>query len=230
MEPLNLKLSHVSKHFGDRKVLDDFSLDIRPGTVTCLFGPSGCGKTTILNLLAGLMVPTGGSIKGFQNQRISYIFQEVRILPWKTVLANVLFPLNGLMPQEDALRHAREFIRMVGLEKEECRFPGQLSGGMRQRISIARAFAYPSSAILMDEAFQNLDRKLKFNILESFKNIWTKDRRTVVFVTHDEEEAISLGGEVIFLGHQPLEILKRVPVGEVPEGKWKNLVAEIYGQ
>jgi NitT/TauT family transport system ATP-binding protein len=230
MEPVNLRLNHVSRHFGDRRVLDDFSLEIRPGSVTCLFGPSGCGKTTILNLLAGLIQPTSGTVTGYQSLRVSYIFQEVRILPWKTVLGNVLFPLTGLMSDKEALEHAREFIRMVGLEKEEDRYPAQLSGGMKQRVSIARAFAYPSSAILMDEAFQNLDRKLKLSILESFREIWSRDRRTVVFVTHDEDEAISLGGEVIFLGHQPLEILQRVPVAEVEEGSWKTMVAGIYGQ
>lgn len=225
-----MKMNGVARHFGDRKVLEDFSLEVRPGSVTCLFGPSGCGKTTILNLLAGLIPPTAGTVAGYQDLRISYIFQEVRILPWKTVLENVLFPLSGLMPDQEALEHARTFIRMVGLEKEENRYPSQLSGGMKQRVSIARAFAYPSGAILMDEAFQNLDRKLKFSILESFKTIWSKDRRTVVFVTHDEEEAFSLGGEVIFLGRQPLEVLKRVPVESVSEGSWKSLVAGIYGQ
>ncbi|MFO7617002.1 MAG: ATP-binding cassette domain-containing protein [Bacteroidales bacterium] len=230
MEPLILRLDHVSRHFGDRRILEDFSLEISPGSVTCLFGPSGCGKTTILNLLAGLIPPTSGSVTGYQNLRISYIFQEVRILPWKTVLANVMFPLTGLMPQKEALELARQFIRMVGLEGEENRYPNHLSGGMRQRVSIARAFAYPSSAILMDEAFQNLDRKLKFSILESFREIWSRDGRTVVFVAHDEEEAIALGGEVVFLGHQPLEIIRRVPVAEVAESSWRAMVREIYGQ
>ncbi|HBB90762.1 MAG: hypothetical protein A2X22_00500 [Bacteroidetes bacterium GWF2_49_14] len=207
---MSLELKSVSKSFGDRNILMDFSLAIDPGSVTCLFGPSGCGKTTLLNIMGGILKPDSGTLSGFQEEQKSYIFQETRILPWKTVLGNVLFPLKDKMPKHEALDHARKFTRMVGLDQEENLYPCQLSGGMRQRVSIARAFAYPGSLILMDEAFQNLDNTLKYNILNAFLEIWKADGRTVVFVTHDIEEAIFLGQQIILLGENPLKILRTI--------------------
>jgi len=205
---MSLDLISVHKSFGDRTVLNNFFLSVDPGAITCLFGPSGCGKTTLLNLMGGVIQPDSGSVSGFASEKKSYIFQETRILPWKTVLQNVVFPLVDLMPVKAAMDHAREFISLVGLEKEEQFYPGQLSGGMKQRVSIARAFAYPGTLILMDEAFQSLDSYLKYNILTSFKKIWEKDRRTVVFVTHDIDEALFLGQKVVILGESPVKAVK----------------------
>jgi len=207
---MSLELQSVSKSFGERSILNGFNLSVLPGSITCLFGPSGCGKTTLLNIMGGILAPDSGHVSGFAEERISYIFQETRILPWKTVLGNVLFPLMDKMPKEEALEHAHSVIRMVGLEKEEKLFPSQLSGGMKQRVSIARAFAFPGTLILMDEAFQSLDNTLKYNILNSFLEIWKRDRRTVIFVTHDSEEALLLGQQIILLGDTPLRILKTV--------------------
>lgn len=211
---MSLELQSVSKSFGGRNILDGFNLSVLPGSITCLFGPSGCGKTTLLNIMGGILAPDSGKVTGFAEERISYIFQETRILPWKTVLGNVLFPLLDKMPREEALEHAHSVIRMVGLEKEEKLFPGQLSGGMKQRVSIARAFAFPGTLILMDEAFQSLDNTLKYNILNSFLEIWKKDRRTVIFVTHDMDEAIFLGQQIILLGDSPLRILRTLSAGD----------------
>jgi len=210
LETMSLELQSVSKSFGERSILNGFNLSVLPGSITCLFGPSGCGKTTLLNIMGGILAPDSGHVSGFAEERISYIFQETRILPWKTVLGNVLFPLMDKMPKEEALEHAHSVIRMVGLEKEEKLFPSQLSGGMKQRVSIARAFAFPGTLILMDEAFQSLDNTLKYNILNSFLEIWKRDRRTVIFVTHDSEEALLLGQQIILLGDTPLRILKTV--------------------
>jgi NitT/TauT family transport system ATP-binding protein len=207
---MSLELQSVNKSFGERNILRDFSLAIDPGSITCLFGPSGCGKTTLLNIMGGIIKPDSGALIGFQEEQKSYIFQETRILPWKTVLENVLFPLKDKLPKPEALDHAHKFIRMVGLDQEENLYPYQLSGGMRQRVSIARAFAYPGSLILMDEAFQNLDNTLKNNILNAFLEIWKADGRTVVFVTHDIDEAIFLGQKIILLGGTPLKILNQV--------------------
>ncbi|MFH0762185.1 MAG: ABC transporter ATP-binding protein [Bacteroidota bacterium] len=211
---MRLELQSVCKSFGERSILDGFNLSILPGSITCLFGPSGCGKTTLLNIMGGILQPDSGNVTGFTEEKISYIFQETRILPWKTVLGNVLFPLMDKMPKEEALDHAHSIIRMVGLEKEEKLYPSQLSGGMKQRVSIARAFAYPGNLILMDEAFQNLDNTLKYNILNSFLEIWKNDRRTVIFVTHDVDEAILLGQQIILLGDSPLRILRTLAAGD----------------
>ncbi len=207
---MSLELQSITKSFGERTILSSFNLSILPGSITCLFGPSGCGKTTLLNIMGGILIPDSGKVTGFPEERISYIFQETRILPWKTVLGNVLFPLLDKMPKAEALEHAHFMIRMVGLEKEEKLYPGQLSGGMKQRVSIARAFAYPGTLILMDEAFQSLDNTLKYTILDSFLEIWKQDRRTVIFVTHDIDEALFLGEQIMLLGDNPLRILRKL--------------------
>jgi NitT/TauT family transport system ATP-binding protein len=227
---MSLILENIAKSYGDRKILDHFSLTFKPGSITCLFGPSGCGKTTLLHLIGGIISPDEGSVSGFAGEKISYIFQETRIMPWKTVLENVLFPLIDKMPDNQAIDIAKKFIRLVGLEKEETFYPAQLSGGMKQRVSIARAFAYPGSLILMDEAFQNLDTALKYTILDSFLEIWRNDGRTVIFVTHDIEEAIRLGQEIIFLNHSPLEIVRSMGITNATPASVHSAVKEIYGQ
>lgn len=227
---MNLKIENITKSYRDREILDQFSLEFTRGSITCLFGPSGCGKTTLLNLIGGIIQPDSGSLTGFGDERISYIFQETRILPWKTVLGNVLFPLMDALPSGQANETARKFITLVGLEKEAGLYPFQLSGGMKQRVSIARAFAFPGSLILMDEAFQNLDNTLKYNILDSFLNIWKEDGRTVIFVTHDIDEAIKLGQEIIFLANSPLKIVKSLSTSAMSSGSIKDAVRDIYNQ
>ena len=228
MEKMNLKLENIRKSYDHRVILDQFSLEFKRGSITCLFGPSGCGKTTLLNLIGGITQADAGFVRGFSEEKISYIFQETRILPWKTVLGNVLFPLSDKLPDRQAHETARKFIRLVGLENEQAFYPFQLSGGMKQRVSIARAFAFPGSLILMDEAFQSLDNTLKYNILDSFLKIWKEDGRTVIFVTHDIDEAIKLGQEIIFLNGNPLQIIKSVSTSEESPEAIKAAVKEIY--
>lgn len=230
MEKMSLKLENIAKSYGDRIILDQFSLEFKPGSITCLFGPSGCGKTTLLNLIGGITPVDAGFVNGFGEEKISYIFQETRILPWKTVLGNVVFPLIDKLPGIQAIETARKFLQLVGLENEENFYPYQLSGGMKQRVSIARAFAFPGSLILMDEAFQNLDNTLKYNILDSFLRIWKEDGRTVIFVTHDIDEAIKLGQEIIFLNHNPLRIIRSVNTSKESPEAVKAAVREIYYQ
>jgi len=227
---MSLTLDKISKSLGDRLILDQFSIKFKPGSITCLFGPSGCGKTTLLNLIGGIFPVDRGIISGFSEERISYIFQDTRILPWKTVLENVVFPLIDQMPYEHAVETAKKFIRLVGLEKEDQLFPSQLSGGMKQRVSIARAFAFPGSLILMDEAFQSLDNNLKYNILDSFLEIWKEDGRTVIFVTHDIDEAIRLGEEIVFLSRSPMRIIRTVHISNESQEKVRSFVKAIYNQ
>jgi len=225
-----LQLKKISKSFHDRVILNEFDLEFRKGTITCLFGPSGCGKTTLLHIMGGIIQAESGILAGFHDETISYIFQETRILPWKTVLQNVLFPLKDKLPSHTAIETARKFIRMVGLDQAENLYPGQLSGGMKQRVSIARAFAYPGSLILMDEAFQNLDKTLRNSILDSFLKIWKEDRRTVIFVTHDIDEAIKLGQEIVFVRNNPLEVIWTVNTMEKDPEEIKATVEAIYHQ
>ncbi|MCD6333086.1 MAG: ATP-binding cassette domain-containing protein [Bacteroidales bacterium] len=211
-----MKLDEIDFAYpGQQMVLDHFSMEVTPGTITCLLGPSGCGKTTLLHVIGGLLKPQKGHLLGFDQEVMSYIFQETRILPWKTALDNVVFPLLDLMPVFQAEELARDLLIEMDMKNEINLFPHQLSGGMKQRVAIARAFAYPSTMILMDEAFTGLDSSLKRNILNKFINTWKNNPRTVICVTHDVEEAMLLAQEMIILGGSPLKILKRFSLSEL---------------
>lgn len=189
----NICFDRVGKKYGETTVYDGFSLEIEAGKITCLLGPSGCGKTTLLNMLAGL-VPYQGKIENIPN-RISYIFQEERLLPNLTVRQNIRFVL-GKGASDAAIDSVLEKVEL--LDKADA-YPSELSGGQAQRVSIARAFAYPSELILMDEPFSSLDTALKIRLIDVFCRLWREERRTAVFVTHDVEEACMLAHRAIVL-------------------------------
>ena len=202
-----INLISISKKYGHVKVLDEFSYSFKNNKITCLYGPSGCGKTTLLNIIAGID-KSSGTIEFAGNKRVSYIFQEDRLLPWKTVLENVCFVLEGSFDSHQIIEQAKKYLSSVGLGEHLEKYPSELSGGMKRRVSIARAFAYPSEVLLMDEPFKGLDKKLKLNIIEDFLKVWVEDKRTVILVTHDEEEAKHLSNEILYLKGLPLEIIE----------------------
>ena len=204
---MNLKVSHISKQFGGQVIYHDFSLSFVPGSITSILGPSGCGKTTLLSILAGNLSPDGGDRGDFENNRISVIFQEPRLLPWKTALQNMAFVLREQFAGNASVSRAKEYLERVGLQEFEDYYPSQLSGGMKQRVSIARAFAFPSEIILMDEPFRALDVKLKENLMQWFLELWQGDKRTVIFVTHDIDEAISLGSRIMVFSKAPVRLV-----------------------
>ena len=181
----------VSKRYGGTAVYDEFSLAIEAGKITCLLGPSGCGKTTLLNMLAGL-ISYEGKIENVP-QRISYIFQEERLLPNLTVRQNIRYVLGK--SADDA--RIDSVLEKVELGDKADAYPSELSGGQAQRVSIARAFAYPSELILMDEPFSSLDTALKIRLIDVFVRLWREEKRTAVFVTHDAEEAYMLANRAI---------------------------------
>ncbi len=197
----------ISKEYGNLKVIDNFNYEFKSNSITCLYGPSGCGKTTLLNIIAKLLSSTGEVILP-SNERVSYIFQEDRLLPWKTAIENVEFVL-----EKKNLDLSKKYLELVGLSNYLNKLPDELSGGMKRRVSIARAFAYSSEVLLMDEPFKGLDKKLKYDIMKDFLKIWNDDKRTVIIVTHDKEEAEFLSGEIIHLDGLPLTI-KKVEVNE----------------
>jgi NitT/TauT family transport system ATP-binding protein len=167
-------------------------------------GPSGCGKTTLLNAVAGL-VDTKGIVE--LPGKLSYIFQEDRLLPWMTVFDNVAYVLKKDMDEETLKKRVLHYLEMVGLIDYKDDYPDKLSGGMKRRVSIARAFAYPSDVLLMDEPFKGLDRDLKEQIMKDFQKLWEEDKRTVIFVTHDLYEAEFLGTKMLQMKGLPLEIV-----------------------
>ncbi|HPD95134.1 MAG TPA: ATP-binding cassette domain-containing protein [Tenuifilaceae bacterium] len=212
---MSLQVKGLNKEYEGMLLYSNFDIDFTEGTITCILGPSGCGKTTLLNIIGGTVKPDSGTLVGFDKKVISYIFQEPRLLPWRTVEQNIEFVLGKNIASAEKKKIVRQFIQLVELDGFEKYYPSKLSGGMRQRVSIARSFAYPSDIILMDEALKGLDVKLKQNLIRTFSRIWQADRRTVIFVTHDVDEALMLGNEVIVFSEAPVQVVMRQKV-EVP--------------
>ena len=206
---MSIQLRDINKSFGSLQLYSQFSLELPEKKISCILGPSGCGKTSLLNMIGGITPQDQGIISGVHQKEVSFIFQEPRLLPWKTVRANLRFVLrNQNLPDKEKLIDSN--LRIVGLQRFAHYYPGQLSGGMKQRVAIARAFCYPSDIILMDEPLKTLDPLLKWNLMKTFLKIWKKDRRTVVFVTHDVEEALVMGEDIFVFSQPPVRIKKHM--------------------
>ena len=197
--------------------LGPFDLDIAEGEFVCIVGPSGCGKSTFLRICAGLIRPSGGEVEirasGRSATPISMVFQDYSIYPWKTVEGNVRFGLDVTgVPRKEAKNRARQWLDRLGLIDFADAYPGTLSGGMRQRVSIARAMAVEPEILLMDEPFAALDAQLRQLLQDELLEIWQADRRTVLFITHSLEEAIVLGDRVVVMTARPGRLLESVAV------------------
>jgi len=192
-----IKFTQVTKSFNGLKVLDNLSFEMTKSEIVSIMGPSGIGKTTLLRLITGTLVPDSGTVEVVSSQ-IGYIFQETRLLPWRTSKENISLVLrvNG-MSKKEADDMARDWIERLGLRGFEDYYPAQLSGGMMQRVSIARAFAIEPEILLMDEPFSNLDMKLKDTLLTMLEDMLEEYRTTVVYVTHDFLEAIRLADRLL---------------------------------
>lgn len=195
--------------------LENISLDIKDGEFVCLVGPSGCGKTTLLRILAGLEKQSSGeftienSDKSRPNQ--SMVFQERGILPWLTVEENVAFGLTMRhLPKSLVKERTSHFLSKVGLTKFAKMYPKELSGGMIQRVSIARAFANDPEILLMDEPFGALDEQNKYILQEELLSIWSETKKTVLFITHSIDEALYLSDRVLLMSAQPGKIINEI--------------------
>lgn len=196
-------------------VFEDISLQVQSGEFVSLLGPSGCGKSTLLNIIAGLDIATQGivavddkTVKGPGPDR-GVVFQEASLMPWKTVLDNVVFAMkNQPGNKQEKQEKAMEYIRMVQLTKFARSFPFELSGGMKQRVAIARALAMDPDVLLMDEPFGALDEQTRVLLHKSLLDIWEKTKKTIVFVTHNIREAITLSDRIVLMGIRPGGIRK----------------------
>jgi NitT/TauT family transport system ATP-binding protein len=192
--------------------LGPLDLEITDGEFVCLVGPSGCGKSTFLRIVGGLLNPSEGEVSLLARdprRATAMVFQEYSIFPWKTVESNIRFGLDVAgVPKPEARRRAQELARRVGIEDFLHAYPATLSGGMKQRVSIARALAVEPEVLLMDEPFAALDAQMRLVMQDELLKLWESDRRTVLFVTHSLEEAILLGDRVLVMSARPGRILR----------------------
>jgi NitT/TauT family transport system ATP-binding protein len=202
-----ITINNISKKFDNKIIFDNFYLPIEENQITSILGPSGIGKTTLLKLITGLANVDSGNIEGLEGKAVSYIFQETRLIPWFTVSENIDFVLMNKFKKEDREQITNKVLSIVEMSHTKNLYPDELSGGMKQRLSIARAFAYPSDILLMDEPFKGLDIKLKESILTSFKNLWKENRKTVIFVTHDLDESLLLSKYIYLIDEEPAKII-----------------------
>jgi len=204
---MSIHVGGLHKQFGNILLYRNFSITFTEGIITCILGPSGCGKTTLLNMIGGLVNPDSGNLSGFSNKRMSYIFQDPRLLPWKTVRGNIEFVISREVQKEIRRQKTDTLLKLVELGAFADYYPAQLSGGMRQRVAVARAFACDPDIILMDEPFKGLDISLKKNLTRSFSAIWKAEKHTVIYVTHDVDEALMLGKEIMVMSPPPVQIV-----------------------
>lgn len=221
----HVSLSDVCKRFDDEAngsyVLQDINLEIAHGEFLCLIGPSGCGKSTLLRLVGGLIEPTSGEIQidrltpteAQANKAIGFVFQEPSLLPWRTVADNISLPLEvNLKNNPESARSVSELLQLVGLDGYADYYPSQLSGGMSQRVALARALASGASLLLMDEPFGALDEITRAVMGYELLRIWNTDKKSVVFVTHNISEAVTLSDRVAVMSRRPGRIVEMVEI------------------
>jgi NitT/TauT family transport system ATP-binding protein len=218
--PPAVALTDVGKQFAGYTAVEAITLDVSAGRFVSIVGPSGCGKSTVLSLIAGLIAPTTGTVSIFGeplaglNRRAAYMFQQDALLPWKTVVDNIRLGLDirGRGAAE-ARTEAAKWVDRVGLRGFGDRYPYQLSGGMRKRVAMAQAWIVQPDLLLMDEPFGALDVHTRLRMESELLTLWTDSHQTVIFVTHDLEEAISLADEVFVLSAGPAShLVGRYPV------------------
>lgn len=205
---MKYQVKDIHKSFDDLLVLNGVTIDFLENQTTCVLGPSGCGKTTLLNIIAGLLEEDQGELIGFDEEDISFVFQEDRLIEWKNVEENLSLVLTGKMENTEIKTTVDRYLKQVNLDDYKYYYPRKLSGGMRQRISILRAFAYPSKLLIMDEPFKSLDIKNKKILIDFYKELQDKENKTSILVTHDINEAIELGDRIVVMSDKPSKVVK----------------------
>jgi NitT/TauT family transport system ATP-binding protein len=198
--------------FAEKPIFQNLSLEMySKESPLVILGPSGCGKTTLLRLIAGLIKPATGEIlidgKNVSDCWVSMVFQEPRLLPWKTALENVSLPIKEKMGTQTATKQARHFLNMVSMEDNATALPAELSGGQQQRVNLARAFAAEGDILLLDEPFQSLDIPLRIELMELTLSLLADNLRIAIMVSHDPREALYLGNRILVLGESPRGII-----------------------
>ena len=219
---VKVSVQNLSKQFGDLKVLENVSFDVMEGEFLCVVGPTGCGKTTFLNSLTKLYEPTAGEILlngepvDLKKHNVSYIFQEKSTMEWLNVEQNVGFGLDMKgIKNEEKKQAVNEVLEMVGLSEYRSYYPNEISASMLQRVVIARAFATKPELLLMDEPYGQLDIELRFKLEDELIKLWRRTGTTIIFITHNIEEAVYMSEDILVLTNKPTGIKARV-LNELP--------------
>jgi len=201
----------LAKSFGSLQVLEHIDFSFQESSIIAILGPSGCGKTTILNLVSGIVELDSGTLEGFAGKRFSYCFQEPRLLDWLTVEENMCYALASRLriePEKAAtLSRIDRFLEEAGLAEFASYMPRELSGGMRKRLALARAFASPSDLLLLDEAFSEVDLKQRMDLMRTFLGLWSDEKPTTIIVTHDIHDALYLAHRIFVMSQRPSRIV-----------------------
>jgi NitT/TauT family transport system ATP-binding protein len=237
---MKVRFRDVSMCFGDVEVLDAINLDVAEGEFVCILGPSGCGKSTLLNIAGGFLSPAAGEITidgervaGPDRRRI-FVFQERGVFPWLTVEGNIGFGLFDL-PESERRARIAHYVQLVGLRGFERAYPRELSGGMKQRVEVARALAVNPDVLYLDEPFGALDSITRLQMRSELLRIWQAERKTILFVTHDIEESVQLADRVVVLTARPGRVRRVVSIDiahprDLSSARYLALRDEIFGE
>ncbi|MDX1485015.1 MAG: ABC transporter ATP-binding protein [Alphaproteobacteria bacterium] len=231
LEVRNLSKHYTSEDGSSLHALDDVSLTVNEGEFVSVIGPSGCGKSTLFNIIGGLVgdyegaVTVDGKTVAGNHQDIGMVFQEESTFPWRTTLENVAFPLEiAGHPKAERERKARDFLRLVGLEGFEDRYPAELSGGMKQRTAIARTLAFNPKILLMDEPFGALDEQTRMLLGDKILQIWRELRQTTLLITHNITEAVQLSDRVVVMTFRPGRIKQIIDI-DLPRPRSSEIIS-----
>ncbi|HEY7763710.1 MAG TPA: ABC transporter ATP-binding protein [Aestuariivirgaceae bacterium] len=221
-----LSFDRVSKSFGTVPVVRETSLTIASKSLVVFLGPSGCGKTTLMRMAGGLDMPSSGTIRlegipvSGPGRRTGMVFQSYSSFPWLTVAENIAFGMRyrNDLSHDERVRRVTQYLKLMGLEDFASSYPSRISGGMRQRVAIARTLAAGSDVLLMDEPFGSLDALTREKLQVELRQIQVREEKTIVFVTHDVEEAVFLADRIIMLSARPAKIVSDIDVGSVLGG------------
>lgn len=214
-----IRFDRVRLRFGGETIFDDLSFSVRQGEFVCILGPSGCGKSTALRLIGDLLQPDGGAItvEGIAPreswQRLAFVFQSPRLAPWRTAIDNVMLGMELRGGERDGTRmraRAEEALALVGLKQDAGKYPRMLSGGEKQRVAIARALAVEPQIVLMDEPFSALDPNTRQRMRHEIVTIWQRTKKTIVFVTHDVDEALTLADRILLFSNKPTRVIEQI--------------------
>ena len=209
-----LETEGIKKYYNSSLIINGLSLSLSRGEIVCLLGPSGCGKTTLFRIIAGLVKSDHGRVFLSPHLRVGYVFQEPRFLPWKRVEENLVFVQQNFLADEEARETREELLKDSGLYDFKDSYPGQLSGGMKQRLELIRALAIRPDLILLDEPLKSVDTVLKIKLRKIILEYQQRYTNSILLITHDPEEAVLLADRIYLLSDKPSTIIKEIKIGK----------------